>query len=91
MVMPKQATEKCSRGLHCPICKNEEGHEENSQQSFNALDRYAKQIRLQKEWEEKNERLNKKYNFDYYYSLEPDSDSDQELDYRYKHKYKTLI
>ena len=26
--MPKQATEKCSWGLHCPICKNEE-HEED--------------------------------------------------------------
>ena len=29
MVMPKQATEKCSWGLHCPICKNEEEHEED--------------------------------------------------------------
>ena len=27
MVMPKQATEKCSWRLHCPICKNE-GHGE---------------------------------------------------------------
>ena len=29
MVMPKQVTEKCSWGLHCPICKNEEEHEED--------------------------------------------------------------
>ena len=29
MVMPKQVTEKCSWGLHWPICKNEEEHEEN--------------------------------------------------------------
>ena len=29
MVMPKQATEKCSWGLHCPICKNEERREED--------------------------------------------------------------
>ena len=29
MVMPKQATEKCSWGLHCPICKNKEEHEED--------------------------------------------------------------
>ena len=29
MVMPKQVTEKCSWGLHCPNCKNEEEHEED--------------------------------------------------------------
>ena len=29
MVMPKQATEKCSWGLHCPICKNKEEHKED--------------------------------------------------------------
>ena len=28
MVIPKQATEKCSWGPHCPICKNEEEHGE---------------------------------------------------------------
>ena len=28
MTMPKQATEKCSWGLHCFICKNEEEHRE---------------------------------------------------------------
>ena len=29
MMIPKQATEKCSWGLHCPICKNKEEHEED--------------------------------------------------------------
>ena len=29
MTMPKQATEKCSLELHCPICKNEEHREED--------------------------------------------------------------
>ena len=29
MVMPKQVAEKCSWGLHCPICKNEEEHKED--------------------------------------------------------------
>ena len=29
MTMPKQATEQCSLGLHCPICKNEEHVEED--------------------------------------------------------------
>ena len=30
MTMPKQATEKCSWGPHCPICKNEEEHGEEN-------------------------------------------------------------
>ena len=119
MVMPKQVAEKCSWGLHCPICKNEEEHEEdwdgnrqkeqprmcpqntqhpqsqntqhpqpqNSQhpQSFDVPDRYYEQIRLRKDWEEKIESLNKKYNLDYYSSLE--SKSDFELE----HTYETLI
>ena len=29
MVMPKQDAEKYSWGLHCPICKKEEEHEED--------------------------------------------------------------
>ena len=29
MTMPKQATQKFSWGLHCPICKNEEHGEED--------------------------------------------------------------
>ena len=29
MLMPKQVAEKCSWGLHCPICKNEEEHKED--------------------------------------------------------------
>ena len=35
------------------------------------------------------ERLNEKYNPDYYSSSESDTNSDQ--DYIYKHKYETLI
>ena len=92
MVKLKQVTEKCSWGLHGPICKNEEEQEEdwdgdvqnqprmcpqnlwnpqpqnsqhpesqnsqnpqpqNTQQSFEIPDRYAEQIHLRKEWEEK--------------------------------------
>ena len=63
---------------------------QNRQQSFDIPDSYAEQIRLQKEWEERIKRLNKKYNLDYYSSSESDSDPDQEPDYRYEHKYKTL-
>ena len=64
---------------------------QNSQQSFDIPNRYAEQIKLRKEWEERIEQLNKKYKLDYYYSSESDSDSEPEQDYRYEHKYKTLI
>ena len=103
MVMPKQATEKCSWGLHIALfAKNEEEHEEDwdgdlqnqprmqsqktisvpnhrvtntlshshkcfqcpqlqkSQQSFDVPDRYAEQIKLRKEWEERIKHLNGK-------------------------------
>ena len=121
MVMPKQVAEKCTWGLHCPICKNEEKHREedwdggrqkeqprnqypqntqhhqsqNTQQpqpqntqhpqSFDVLDRYSEQIRVRREWEEKIECLNKKYNLDYY------SSSELESNFELQHKYETLI
>ena len=43
-------------------------------QSFDVLDRYAEQICLRREWEEKMERLNEKYGLDCF------SDSELELD-----------
>ena len=49
-------------------------------QSFDIPYKYTEQIKLRKEWEERIERLNEKYNFDYYSSLE--SDSDPQPDYR---------
>ena len=58
-------------------------------QSFDMHDRYAEQIKLRKEWDKRIERLNEKYNLDYYSSSE--SDPNSEPDYRYQHKYKTLI
>ena len=54
-------------------------------QSFNVPDRYSEQIRLRREWEEKMECLNEKYNLDYYSSLEYDSNFELE------HKYEMLI
>ena len=113
MVMPKQVVDKCSWGLHFPICKNKQEHgvedwdsdrqkeqpksqyPENTQhpqsqntphlQSFDVPYRYSEQIRLRREWEEKMECLNEKYNLHYYSSSE--SDSNFELE----HKYETLI
>ena len=42
-------------------------------------------MKFKKEWNERMECLNKKYNIDYYSSSEPDSDFEPE------HKYETLV
>ena len=60
-------------------------------QTFDVPDRYSEQIRLHREWEEKMERLNKKYGLDCFSNSELDSKSDEGEDYRYEHKYETLI
>ena len=60
-------------------------------QSFGALDRYAEQIHLRREWKEKMERLNEKYGLDYFSDSELDSELDEGENYRYVHKYKTFI
>ena len=63
---------------HCP---------QNMQhpQFYDVLARYSMQIRLRKEWDEKMECLNEKYNLDYYSSSESNSDFEPE------HEYETLI
>ena len=60
-------------------------------QSFNVPDRYAEQIHLRREWEEKIEKLNKKYGLDYFSDSELDSESDEGENYRCEHIYKTFI
>ena len=59
--------------------------------SFNVPDQYVEQIQLRREWEEKTERLNKKYRLDFFSDSELDSESDEGKNYRYEHKYETLI
>ena len=60
-------------------------------ESFDTPERYAEQIHLRREWEEKIEKLNKKYGLDYFSDSELDSESDKGENYRYEHKYETLI
>ena len=43
-------------------------------QSLNVPDRYSEKIRLKREWEEKIQCLNQKYNLDTFFSFELDSD-----------------
>ena len=54
-------------------------------QTYDVPDQYSEQIRLRREWYEKMEYLNEKYNLDYYSSLESDSNFEPE------HKYETCI
>ena len=54
-------------------------------QAYDIPDRCAQQLKLEKEWNEKMESLNDKYNLDYNSSSESDSESESE------HKYETLI
>ena len=60
-------------------------------QSFNVPDKYVEKICLRREWEKKMERLNEKYNLNYFSSSELDSESDKGEDYRFQHHYETLI
>ena len=53
--------------------------------AYDIPDRFSQQYKLEKEWNEKMECLNDKYNLDYYSSSR--SDPESEL----KHKYKILI
>ena len=60
-------------------------------QSFDVPHRYAEQIHLRREWEEKMEKLNEKYGLDYFLDSELDSETDEGETYSYEHKYETLI
>ena len=50
--------------------KNHHPHNTQHPQSFDVPDRYSEQIRLRREWDEKMECLNEKYNLDYHSSSE---------------------
>ena len=97
----RSAEEKCTWGLYGPICKKEEEdgtedwkgdqqrnhHPQNLQQpqTYDVPDQYSEQISLRREWDEKMDHVNEKYNLNYYFSSKSDSDFEPE------HKYETLI
>ena len=81
---PQNAQQPQPQNVQCPQLQNNQ-----NSQLFDIPNRYAEQIKLRKEWEERIERLNVKFNLDYYSSSE--SDTDSEPDYRYEHRYETLI
>ena len=87
----------CSQSTQQPLWQNLQAQTQNVQspqnnpKAFDIPDRYSEKIKLQREWGEKMERLNKNITLTWFPSSELDSESDEEDDYRYEHKYKTLI
>ena len=61
-------------------CQQRNHYPQNPQhlQAYDIPDRFSQQIRLEKEWNENMEWLNKKYNLDYYSSCESNSDFEPE-------------
>ena len=47
--------------------------------------------KAKQQWEEEMERLNLRYNLDYFSNSELDSESDEGEQYCYEHGYETLI
>ena len=66
---------------------------QNSQKSNQEtqIDRYLSQAKIPKQWEVGMERLNTKYNLDYFSGSELDLESDEGDEYKYEHGYETLI
>ena len=48
-------------------------------------------IKMRQQWEAEMERLNSKYNLDFFSDSELDSESGEGKQYQYEHGYKTLI
>ena len=59
--------------------------------TLNLTERYLSHTKAKQQWEAEMERLNSKYNFDFFSDSELDSESDEEEQYRYEHGYETLI
>ena len=95
--------EKCSWGPDCPFCKSQKKEEENRLQQQKASPKVQKpqarrpntlnlnMTKAKQQWEAEMERLNSKYNLDYFLDLELDSESEEGEQYCYEHVYETLI
>ena len=100
-----QATEKCSWGPDCPVCKSQKKEEESKAQQPKMSPkqtlqkpqaRRPKTLNLNKtkakqQREAEMERLNSKYNLNCFSDSELDSESDEREQHHYEHGYKTLI
>ena len=55
------------------------------------IDKYPSQTKIHQQWEAEMEKLNTKYNIDYFSDSELDLESDEGEEYKYEHGYETLI
>ena len=58
--------------------------------TLNLTDWYPSQTKAKQQWEAEMERLNSKYNLNYFSDSELNSESDKGEQYRYEHGYETL-
>ena len=72
----------------CPQTLNYQ-RPQNSQKP--SQDQYLSQSNICKQWEPEMERLNAKYNLDYFSDSKLNSESDEREQYKYEHGYETLI
>ena len=82
----KKKVQKIGRVTDRQISRGTTTHKPSAPQTYDVPDRYSEQIRLRREWDEKMECLNEKYNLDYYSSSESDSNLSQNTSM--KHLYK---
>ena len=81
--------EKCGWGPDCLFCKSQKREEENKPQQQKTLPKVQKPqvkrpntlnlniTKTKQQWEAEMERLNSKYNLDYFWDSELDSESDE--------------
>ena len=99
-----KATEKCGWGPDCPSCKSQKEEESKAkQQKTSPKPKLQKpkarrpktlnqnMTKAKQQWEAEMERLNSKYNLNYFSDSELDSESDKGEQYHYKQGYETLI
>ena len=95
--------EKCGWGPDCPFCKSQKKEEENKEQQQKASPKVQKpqtrkpdtlnlnMTKAKQQWEAEMERLNSKYNLDYFLDSDLDSESDEGEQYQYEHGYETFL
>ena len=95
--------EKCGWGPDCPFRKSQKKEEEDKPQQQKTSPKVQKpqakrpdtlnlnMTKTKQQWEAEMERLNSKYNLDYFSDSVLDSESDEGEQYQYEHSYETLI
>ena len=92
-----QKEEKCGWGPDCPFCKSQKKEGEGQQQQKTLPKPQAKKpntlslTKMRQQWGAEMDRLNSKYNLDYFSDSKLDSESDEGKQYQYEHGYEILF